>query len=89
MGAANTKRVRKPRKGARNEDGGGAGEVRRSTAVAPEGTARARRAGVITLGNGRYRVPGLDRTFSSLSAATTVAEARQSQQRSAEAARFR
>lgn len=30
MGAANTKRVRKPRKGARNEDGGEAGEVRRA-----------------------------------------------------------
>ena len=51
--------------------------------------ARAGRAGVITLGNGRYRVPGLDRIFTSFSAATSVAETRQSQQRSAEGARFR
>jgi hypothetical protein len=32
MGAANTKRVRKPRKGARSEDGESAGEVRRAAA---------------------------------------------------------
>lgn len=52
-------------------------------------TARSIRAGVTRTASGRFRVPGLSRTFASREAATSVAENRQRQLRDAERARFR
>jgi hypothetical protein len=44
---------------------------------------RSIRAGVREVSPGRFRVPGLDRTFTNRAAATNVAETRRRQQRSA------